>query len=535
MRQYFLATAVLVGMVRPALAAPVPVPATHVEQTGKPLDGAAKPGILVLANEPDGKAGLQLDFDLSSIKDSFTPEARLQLGDVEKLAVKRSGKPSTPERDVMEVFYDAGEGRRKLAGSLPTKAGGVVWPYVIDITPAVNAALAKPVEGRKLRLDLELNGKPVYYEAYGVSDGSQKPAVYVEVAPAAGYTDDWEKRLEPIWTAPVIYRESCLPMTESREKEVILNLLYPAKKVTEVMFPFTGEKYEEGRDYVLRDGKVIVPVGSRIPVQLASEFFTDTKTDKDGHVKSTKVSVRLVPDTWYHEKQIAVSYEPERNWQFAPPISSIDQLPRLKKLLAEKKPITVVLFGDSISAGGDCSGLHFVPPFQQNFGELVARMLAKTYGSEVTFINPARPGATSAYGLTQAAVQVGAFKPDLAIVAYGMNDRAPKRRVVYKQNMEKILDTIRADSPETEFVVVTPILNSPKQTTGLDPVKYIRDEALKISRPGIAFADVTTTELDMINHVDYLDLSGNGANHPNDFMHRVYAQRILQVLLPPKS
>ena len=528
----FAVIALIAGIIPSAWAAPAVLPASHAEQSGKPIEGAAKPGIVVIANDgPDAKSGLLLDFDLSSIQGSFTPEARLQLGEVEKLTVKRPGKPMTAERAVMQVFYDAGDGKWKLAGSLPTKAGGMVNTYVIDVTPAVNAALAKGE--KKLRLDLELGGKPLPYEVYGVSDGTQKRAVSLEVASPAGWVDDLDARLEPIWSAPVIYRQSCLPMTDSRDKEATLNLLFPAKKVTEVMYPFTGEKYEEGRDYVVRDGKVVVPVGSRIPVQLESEFFTDTKTDKDGNVKTSKVTVRLVPDTWYHERQIAVSYEPERNWKFAPPISSIEKLPRLKKLLAEKKPITVVLFGDSISAGGDTSSLHFVPPYQLNFGELVARKLAKEYGTEVTFINPARAGATSAYGRGQVSAQVGGFKPDLAIVAYGMNDRAPERRVEYKKNIEKIIDTIRADSPETEFVVVTPMLNNPKQPTGLDPVKFIRDEALSISRPGLAFADMTTTELDMINHVDYLDLSGNGANHPNDFLHRVYAQRILETLLPP--
>jgi len=116
-----------------------------------------------------------------------------------------------------------------------------------------------------------------------------------------------------------------------------------------------------------------------------------------------------------------------------------------------------------------------------------------------------------------------------------MNDRAEKRIGSYRANMESILDTIRATSPETEFLVVTPMLNSPKQASGNDPVKFIRDEALKIQRPGTAFADITTSELDMLKRKDYLDLSGNGANHPNDFLHRIYAQRILEVLIPMKA
>ena len=500
-----------------------------VTQSGQPIAGTAKANCVIVTNEPGGKAGALLEYDLQSLSDSTAPLARLQLGEVEKLTVKRPNQKMTAARAVMQVFYEV-DGQWKLAGSLPTKAGGAINTYTIDVTPAISAALARPKAQRKITLDLRMEGKPLYYEVYAVS---QKPGPTLEVASSKGWVDDWEKRVEPIATAKEVYRESCLPIADTRDKELELNLLYPAKKVTEVIHEATGETYQEGNDWILRDGKVVLPVGSRVPIQITEEFYTDVKKDKDGNEKRMKTSVRLVPETWYHERQIAVSYEPAtRDWSFAPAISKIDQLPRLKKLLEDKKPVKVVLFGDSISAGGDCSSLHGIPPFQLNYGELVAKAMAKHYGGEVTFINPSRPGATSAYGLSQVEAQVGGFKPDLAIIAYGMNDRAPERRAIYKANLEGILDSIRKDSPETEFIVVTPMLNNPKQPTGLDPVKFIRDEALKIQRPGTAFADVTTAELDMLNHKDYLDLSGNGANHPNDFLHRIYAQRILEVLIP---
>ena len=76
------------------------------------------------------------------------------------------------------------------------------------------------------------------------------------------------------------------------------------------------------------------------------------------------------------------------------------------------------------------------------------------------------------------------------------------------------------------------MLNNPKQPVGLNPITFIHDEALKVTRPGVAFADVTAAHLELLKHKEYLDLSGNGANHPNDFLHRVYAQRVLEVLIP---
>lgn len=511
------------------------VTVSSIKQTGTPPEGSAQPGLVVFANEPaGGKAGLILEFDLESVPDSFTPSARLQLADVERLKVKRSGQSATSERDIMQIFYrNAKTGETEFAGCQPTKAGGLTNSYTIDVTPAVNDALSKPAGQRKLSLELRLEGKPVFFEVYGVAADGSRPMPGLDIAPSSGWKNDWEKRIEPVMTAAEIYRESCLPLAETAGQEMELKLLYPAKKVTEVLRASTGEKFEQGRDWILRDGKLFIPAGSRIPVQLVAEFFLIERKEKDGTVKKIPSSIKLVPGTWYHERQIEVSYEPsDKPWKFAPPVSSLDQLPRFKKMLAEKRPVTIVLFGDSISAGGDSSSLHGIWPYQPGFGELAVWKLQNVYGNKVTFINTARAGATSDYATKQADAQVGWFKPDLAILAYGMNDRGEDRRAAHKANMEKIMDTIRAASPDTEFLLVTSMLNNPKQSTGLDPIKFIRDEALSIARPGLAFVDITGTHLEMINHKDYLDISGNGANHPNDFLHRIYAQRILEVLIP---
>ena len=48
--------------------------------------------------------------------------------------------------------------------------------------------------------------------------------------------------------------------------------------------------------------------------------------------------------------------------------------------------------------------------------------------------------------------------------------------------------------------------------------------------PGVALADVTEVWTWMNRHKHFLDLTGNGLNHPNDFGHRLYAQCILQLL-----
>lgn len=500
-----------------------------VSRTGAAVPGVEAPGRIVLSNEPGGAAGVVLEYDLGAFADGVTPLARLKLVDLEKLKVKRPGEKASVERGAIHVFAVQPDGREVLAGSTHLKPAGSTVSYFIDVTEAANAVLARPAAERKLRLAVRLTGKPAAYEVYALTVGA--PAL--ELASPADWTDDAEKRVTSLLHGPEVYREACLPLAPAAGQEVALRLLYPARKVTEVIALDTGERLQEGRDWVLRDGRVILPPGTRAPVQVDAEFFLTERKEKDGTTKTVRTTVKLVSGSWYHERQLEVSYEPAaRDWSWPAPRSTLADLPRTQKRLATKAPLTVVLFGDSISEGFDASGKNAVWPYQSGYGELVARQLRRVYGAPITFMNHARAGGTSAHALTQVDAQVAWFKPDLVLLAYGMNDRADARRVAYKENLEKIIAAVRARAPEAEFVVITPMLNNPKQPTGLDPVKFIRDEALSLQLPGVAFVDVTSAQLALLERKDYLDLSGNGANHPNDFLMRIYAQRVLEVLAP---
>lgn len=509
-----------------------------VEQTGTVPEGAAQTGVLVLANEPNSNASISIEFDLSSISYAITPLARLQLDDVGKLKVNRLGQKPGVERGALHVFAKLSTGKAaELVGTIPVKPAGLPFSYVIDITGAVTDTLAQPQGQKKLHLEVRMEGKPCFYEVYGMPTEGGKKLPTLEIASPVGWTNDWEQRLVPISSGPLVYRESCMPLAVDPNKELTLQLLYPAKKITEVIHNAAGAKLQEGRDWILRDGKLVLPAGSHAPIQRESEFFAPLKKDKDGTVKRVYNEIRLEEGTWYHERQIEVSYEPTvRDWSFPPPISSLDNLPRLKRLLTTKSPVRLILFGDSISVGGNASKVQGCWPYQPCFGELVVWKLEQYYGNKITFMNHSRGGGTASYGVSQVDSQVGWFKPDLAIVAFGMNDRSPARRVVFRASLEKIIDTIRARSPETEFIILAPFMNNPVQPTGSEPILAIRDEALKISRPGLAYVDVTTAHQEILKHKkNYLDLSGNGANHPNDFLHRIYAQRLLEVLIPDKQ
>jgi hypothetical protein len=571
-----LALALAAAPLAPVAAAAgafTPFPATAVTKTA-PVPGAEDRA--ALANEPGHAAGLLLEFDLSAFAFAHTPQARLKLGDLVKIPVKRPGQAAGVARGALHVLAVAPDGTETLAGSVPVKPGGSYKNCIVDATDAINAVLAQaraaaatakaaaakteparaaaaaaPPARITVRLAVRLTGEPLPFEVYALAgtDADASSATAPVPAPAAmpasaatpvlelatpeGWTDDWRERLAPLADGPLVYHEACLALTDTRDAEVTLTLLYPAKKILEVAHLGTGQKLREGADWTLRDGRLVLPPGTAAPVQHAAEFFLTERKDKQGTITKVRSPIKLQEGGWYHQRQMEVTYEPAaRDWRPPPALSSIDDLPRAKKLLAAKTLLTVIVFGDSISAGCNSSRFDGLWPHQPAYDELVARELRRVYGAPVTLMNHARGGGTSGHAATQAGAQVAWFKPDLVLLAFGMNERNEQRRAAHRENMEKIIDIVRSRSPATEFVIITPMLNNPAQPAGLGPVKFIRDEALKIRRPGIAHVDMTATQLALLERKSYLDLSGNGANHPNDFLHRLYAMRILEVLLP---
>ena len=60
-----------------------------------------------------------------------------------------------------------------------------------------------------------------------------------------------------------------------------------------------------------------------------------------------------------------------------------------------------------------------------------------------------------------------------------------------------------------------------------------RNKLNELTSPSVALADVTSVWERFLRLKQDWDQTGNGVNHPNDFGHRVYAQVISALLLPP--
>lgn len=100
-------------------------------------------------------------------------------------------------------------------------------------------------------------------------------------------------------------------------------------------------------------------------------------------------------------------------------------LPRTLEKLENRKPLSLVLYGDSVMQGANSTGAENLPPHVPTLFNLFIQNLAARYGNDaISAVNTAEGGQTSEWGMKQAAQRVAAHQPDLVVINFGVNDGA---------------------------------------------------------------------------------------------------------------
>ncbi len=342
--------------------------------------------------------------------------------------------------------------------------------------------------------------------------------------------------LRPFWEGNVIEGESVLFIKDSKNGEARASVLFPVLGIKAVRNSVGDVTYEEGRDYVwTRESReIVLPAGSRIVSRTPDELRRPAKTQKyelthrDGNGE-----IFFGGRLEYAEMQTCITYSHASTaWKSAVPKFDANVLPRSVQRLLNKKPLTIVLLGDSISAGANASALYDAAPFQPAYPELVRLHLAERFKTQVELKNLAVGGTDTGWGLTQIEKLVEA-QPQLVILAFGMNDSAGRSAKDYQANTEKMIAKIREKLPETEFILVASMLGNRNWIRLKHEIfPEYRDTLKNLCDPGIALADLTSVWTEFFELKQDWDQTGNGVNHPNDFGHRVYAQVISALLIP---
>ncbi len=340
--------------------------------------------------------------------------------------------------------------------------------------------------------------------------------------------------LQPFWENEVVEGESVLFIKNGKTGEASAKVLFPIRDIIRVQNSSGGVNYESGKDYQVGADRreIILPTGSRIASFTAADMRRPAKsqpyelTHRDGNGE-----IMFGKKLEYAEMQTCISYRHAAD-DWKRPVVKFDPkvLPISVARLTKHEPLSIVTLGDSISAGANASGGFDISPFQPAYPELVRLGLSKHFGCEVTMKNLSVGGKDTAWGLTQVDAVV-AEKPQLVILAFGMNDSAGRSAADYKSLTKQTFDALRKQIPDCEFILVASMLGNRDWIRLKHEVfPEYRDALESLCGPGIALADLTSIWTGFLELKQDWDQTGNGVNHPNDFGHRIYAQTILSLL-----
>ncbi|MBS0263603.1 MAG: SGNH/GDSL hydrolase family protein [Planctomycetes bacterium] len=341
----------------------------------------------------------------------------------------------------------------------------------------------------------------------------------------------------PFWEGEIVAGESVLFIKDEKSGEARASVLFPVLEIVSVKNSAGDLTYENGRDYIWKSGmrEIVLPTGSRIvsrtPAELRrpanSQKYQLTHRDGNGEIF---FGGRLE----YADMQTCITYRHAPDaWKFPIPKFSATALPKSIAKLSQKQPFKIVVLGDSISAGANASLLGDGPPYQPAYPELFQQTLAARYSTPVDLKNLSVGGTSTDWGLKQIDAVI-AEKPDLVVLAFGMNDSAGRPGGEYGKNTAGMIAGIREKLPESEFILVASMLgNRDWIRLRQESFSEFREELMKLCQPGIALADLTAIWTGFLELKQDWDQTGNGVNHPNDFGHRVYTQVLATLLTPP--
>lgn len=271
---------------------------------------------------------------------------------------------------------------------------------------------------------------------------------------------------------------------------------------------------------------------------------------KNTQIESTDAGLYLpfCEDGGIVKYQLYVCYKHAPATTDSLPEYSLGKLKNLSSSLAKKNDIELFIYGDSISTGANSSGYLQLDPGTQPWFKLVQKNLASAYDVTVNLKNLAVGGWTSEQGVsggTVPKVQAGLkaqfqnklkdYYPDLAIIGFGMNDATLGVGIEkYAANTESMINTIRAQNPKCDIILLGTWLANPKaKAQSKNQTEYTQ------SLYGVAakFSNVIVVDVGKV-HKEILDsgksfteTSSNNVNHPNDFTARMYAVSILKALV----
>ncbi len=341
----------------------------------------------------------------------------------------------------------------------------------------------------------------------------------------------FDQMMKPVWDTDTVYAES-FTMVRDANGDARAPFLYPPIDILSVTNATFTETYTQGEDFIIENNCIVLTENSRIFAFTEQEVY-QAEPIPDKHFPHPTGNLLFGEADFYHRHQICVTYTcAPGGWTGMRPESAQKQLPRTFEKLQNGEPLSVVVYGDSISAGANASKNSNAEPFQPPYATLFVQGLRAHFGCDITFHNPSVGGKNAVWGDESAKERVCIHNPDFVVIAFGMNDGGRDLKA-FADNIRGIMQQVRERNPAAEFLLIAtstpnPILTDPRAKffNGQHLFKEVLDEiaADPIVGNGVAVANIRDMQAFLHSKKRFIDTTGNNVNHPNDFFHRLYAQ-----------
>lgn len=367
-----------------------------------------------------------------------------------------------------------------------------------------------------------------------------------------------------IFSGNTVENETVMFLDRGDERQ----LLFRIDKVLSVT-SYDGKKtYVEGKDYEVRDGKLVALEGGSIPCITSERYYNAGSdsllmTEHDGEKKYTHWGEGQAMTNW----QVNVTYTHSDQWNGFKQSCEAQVYADFLQKLQNGENVTVIFYGDSCTYGAASSFAYGYEPFQYSYALLVTQALADLYDYNVvfvrpkqsdtgpvprairrdnprgtiTYINPSVGGWNSADGVknydTYLKPYIEKYGCDLFVMDLGGNDGSAEARSV-RLNDETVIDRVLSDAKNPSIVIMSTMVPNPNAVNGWYTKEYMQEPQLvraaeMYRKRGVSCAAccMTSMTLSVLDRVDFRDISGNNINHPNDFLARIYACTLFRTLV----
>lgn len=270
--------------------------------------------------------------------------------------------------------------------------------------------------------------------------------------------------------------------------------------------------YKEGVDYTIdyTKGEITRTMNSSIPDYSKNPLYGEKNFDD---TKFTNYA--------NHPYFIWVDYVTKNGEPLAKSNDQSEYLVRFREKLEAGESVTIVSYGNSITAGGEASSENL--RFQFRYVDYLERMFPK---AKITIEDVSIPGHCSNHGIDLFDSYIGKTSPDLVLVGWGMNDHnftgnTPHQ---YKVNLVKLVRMIK-ERKNAEVVLYSTFPPNEEWFGGTHRMDlFAQATKMAASEANCAYVDVYNTWIKVLTRKDQSSLLGNNINHPNDFGHWLYLQ-----------